>query len=126
MSDQETKDKPSVIGELIGVLQDHWDLFLLELGFESRQAARRLWAIVVAVAFLGLALALLQVALLSALRAAGLSLTAACLWMGGGYAVLGLLILAIWGRRDRRAGGPFDGTRREVGRSLQWIRKLFS
>jgi len=126
MSETESNKRATVIGDLMAVLQDHWELAILEIGFESRQAARRLTAIVLSLIFAVLALIVAQVAVIYGLMQLGLNPAVSCLIVAGVYGALALVIFRAWGRRDPRSGSPFAGTRREVGRTLQWIQKLFS
>lgn len=126
MERDQTERRGNVLGELARVFEDHWDLLLLELGFESRQAVRRLSAIVVGVLFLFLSAIVAQVAVIYGLMALGLSAPVACLAVAGLYFLIALAVVSAWGRRDPRVGPPFHATRREVGRSLKWIQKLFS
>jgi len=126
MSENGTEHRSSVVAQILAVLGDHWELASLELGFESKQAAKRLFAIVLSFVFGFLALIVAQVAVIYGLMAAGLSPALACVAVAGVYALIAVLIFVKWGRRDVRVGPPFVGTRREVSRSLQWMQKLFS
>jgi len=127
MSDNGIEQKPKTfLSELAGVLSDHIDLVSLEAGYESQQAARRLAAIVVAACLLFGAFVLLQVAILFGLARLGIGVGWASLGLAVLYGLIGTGIAARWGRRDPKVGSPFEGTRREVKESLQWIQKLFS
>lgn len=125
MSENGTQQRTNVVSQVFAVLNDHWELAALELGFESGQMARRFWALVMSVIFGFLAAIVAQVAIIYGLIAAGLSPALACLSLAVVYAGIAALIYGKWGRRDPRVGAPFAGTRREVSRSLQWMQKLF-
>ncbi len=120
---QESKGR---IQQILEVLTDHAELASLELRFEAKQASRRL-AVLAAVALLiSMVVVLLHVALILGLVALGLHPAFACLVVaaadaGGAYAMAVNL-----GRRDPRAGSPFEQTRQELPESVEWIRKLFS
>lgn len=126
MSENGTETKTTVVARLAAILNDHWELLILELGYESKQAARRILALGFALMFLLLALIVGQVAVIYGLMAAGLNPGVACAIVAGVYLLISLVIFRKWGRRDLRGGPAFAGTRREVGKSLQWIQKLFS
>ncbi len=121
-----TEQRTSALGQIAAVLHDHWELATLEMGYESKQAARRLAALVISCMFILLALIVVQVAVIYGLIATGLTPASSCLLVAGLYGLLGLGIFMKWGRRDARGGPAFAGTRHEVGKSLQWIQKLFS
>ena len=118
--------RPSRISEILKVLSDHAELASVEAQFEAAQASRRLLGGILAAVFALAAFTFVQFSLVAALMALGLRFGFACLSLAGIYA---LCAAAVWFglcRRDAQAGRPFDGTRRELGETLEWIHKLFS
>jgi len=122
----DTEPRKTVVSEVLDVLSDHAEILSLEWRYESRQAGRRLAAIGVAVV-LGLsAFLLLQVALVYGLMVAGLNAGWASLLLAAIYMIAGAVVWRILGKRDPRAGRPFEATRKQLPESKQWIQKLFS
>ena len=118
--------KRSVTGDVLSLLEDQVELASLELEYEMDQAVRRLGALVVG-AFLGLtAFAILQIAIVSGLERLGLSLAQASLILAAVYGIVGATLIMKFGRRDKLAGAPFQGTLDEVRKNLRWIRKFLS
>jgi len=126
MSENGTEQKTTVLAQIAAVLGDHWELATLEMGYESKQFSRRLFALAFSFLFVLLALIVAQVAVIYGLMATGMSPALSCSLVAAFYALVGIGIFVKWGRRDVRGGSAFAGTRREVGKSLQWIQKLFS
>jgi len=126
MNNGDTEPKKTVISEVLDVLSDHAELLSLEWRYESRQAGRRLAAIGTAL-ILGLtAFLLLQVALVYGLMVAGLNVGWSSLLLAVVYVIAGAIVWQIFGRRDVRAGRPFEATRQQLPESKEWIQKLFS
>jgi len=126
MNNGDTDPKQTVISEVLDVLSDHVEILSLEWRYESRQAARRLAAVGIALVLSFTAFLLLQVALVYGLMAAGLNAGWASLLLAAIYMIAGAFAWQIFGRRDIRAGRPFEATRRQLPESKQWIQKLFS
>jgi uncharacterized membrane protein YqjE len=122
---QSTKKK-NVVGEVIGLVEDHLDLATLEWEYEKQQGARKLTAIAVAGVLILTAYVLVQFGLVHTLTRLGLSSDVACALLASVYVLLGGLILWQFARRDPRAGRPFQATCQEITKNLQWIQKLFS
>lgn len=107
-------------------VRDHIELFKLELAFEKRAARRRMISSAL-VAFFGLnAVIFAEILTFQALLMAGLGTAGAAgalLFASAAGAALSWFFI---GRRDPRAGTPFEGTRAEVVRSAKWIRTILS
>jgi len=115
----------SLVKETLNQISDHIELAALEWRYEKDQSLRTVAAIGAAVFLLFFAFALIQIALIRALMVAGLSLGLACMVLAAVYATSAVVIVMKFGKRDRRAGEPFAGTRREARETFQWIQKLF-
>lgn len=114
----------SLTGDVISVLEDQVELISLELGYETEQGAKRAVALLLA-AFLGmLAFAILQIAIVKGLELLGVSLGVACVILATAYTLVAALLVMKFGRRDKRAGEPFQGTRSEIRKNLEWMRQL--
>ena len=124
---EESAHQPSVFANLAGVFEDHVNLLALEAEYEMGQARRRLLAAAIGM-LLGLAAFLLgQVAIVDGLVALfKIPVWAACLLLMVVYGSIAAYIVKRYALRDRKAGRPFAGTRRELIGTLQWIQKLFS
>ena len=122
----EAERKKGIFDDLRAMLADQTELARLEWRYESAQAARRGLALVAAALLLASAVGILEAVTLHLFVKAGLSWLAAASTLG----VLDLIGAgALWrfaGRRDPRAGQPFEGSRREALETVAWIRKLFS
>jgi len=112
--------------QLFAVLEDHLELAALEWDYEKKQSSRRFSAILAAGALVISAFVLLNIALVRALAAFGGSLGWVCVGLGVLYVLAGVLFYRYGGLRDPRVGEPFQGTRQELNRSLEWIQKHFS
>ena len=121
-----SKKTRSFLSHLITILQDHLELAELEWKYERGQVQRRIAAWAIAALLILVAVVLLQIALISALMSQGLSLGVVCLTLTVVYGVIAGGIAFLFGRRDPKAGDPFQGTKQELLRNLQWIQKLFS
>jgi len=118
--------KRSITKDVLALLEDQMELVSLEMGYEADQGVRRVAALVVA-AFLGLtAFAVLQVAIVKGLEWAGLSLAQACVTLAAVYGGTAAGLIMKFGRRDKRAGEPFQGTREEIRKNLRWMRQFLS
>jgi uncharacterized membrane protein YqjE len=120
------ESQKSVTGEVLSLLEDHMELASLEWEYEKAQSMRRLGALAGAALLVVTAFAFLQVAIVQGLVAFGLSLPVASLVLAGVYGIAAAGLMATSGRRDPRAGEPFQGTRAEIKRNLRWIRQIFS
>ncbi len=118
--------KPSILQSVVGLLQDQLDLFSLELGFEKRQVRRRALALVAIGIFGLLSAALFQVAIVLWLAKEAPNIAGVCGLLGLLYGVIAGGIFWGLGRRDPRAGKPFEGSRRQLDENLKWIQTLFS
>jgi len=116
-------ESSSVIQRVMGLLEDHIELGTLECRYESSQARRRICAIALGAVFGLTAFVFLQVALIRGLLRTGLPLWVLCLVAAAVYGALSVFIYRRWGRRDPRAGPPFQASGEEFKRSLQWIRQ---
>jgi len=119
-------EAPSLRHEILSLLEDHLELGQLEYRYESAVGRRRLWVLALAVLCLVSAFVFIQIVLTMALRHWGFPLYAACLALAFVWATAGVLIYQKFGQRDPRVPGPFEGTRQELRRSLQWIQKHIS
>lgn len=126
MNNGDSPSKKSVVSEVLEVLSDHAEILSLEWRYESRQAGRRLAAIGVAMVLSLTAFLLLQVALVYGMMAAGLNAGWSSLILATIYVIAGVIVWQVLGKRDARAGRPFEATRRQLPESKQWIQKLFS
>ena len=117
---------PAVIGQVLGLLEDHGKLADLEFQYEIDAGRRRLVALAFAALCFASALAFIQIVLIDALVHAGVPFYAACLGFAGLWGTLSVVIYKYVGRRDARSGVPFKGSREEFRRSLQWTQNLFS
>jgi hypothetical protein len=121
-----TDERRSLFAEILHVFRGHVDLAGLEARYEAGQAMRRLLAFGAA-ALLGIAaFVYLQLAIVAGLVALGLKLVYASLILAAVYGAGAYVILRFLARRDPNAGQPFEGTRREMEDTLEWIQKLFS
>jgi uncharacterized membrane protein YqjE len=125
-SDRGSTAKKSRLSEIIALLEDHLELLSLELRYERSQGARRLVAWGVAGALALCAFVFLQIALVRALVHAGFGTGWVCLGLGAAYVIAAAIVYRLWGRRDARAGAPFQSSREELSENLKWIRKIFS
>ena len=119
-------ESSSVIQRITELLEDHIELGTLECRYESSQARRRIFAIILGVVFGLTAFVFLQIAAVHALLHLGLPLWAVCLVLAAIYGVSSAIVYRRWGRRDTRAGPPFQASSEEIKRSLQWIRQHLS
>lgn len=120
------KETSSTAQRVIGLLQDHVELGTLECHYESSQTRRRVCAIFLGVVFGLTAFVFVQVAMIQGLLRAGLPLWAFSLLAAAFYGTLAGTIYHRWGRRDPRAGAPFQASGEELKRNLQWIRQNLS
>ncbi len=118
--------EPSLLNRGMDLLQDQVELFLLEWQYEKKQGWRRLWTGGVGVFLMLTAFVFLQIAFVRGLVRWGGSLGWVCLGLGLFYAVLGIILCWRFGRRDARAGDPFQKSREELEQNFKWIQKLFS
>jgi uncharacterized membrane protein YqjE len=118
--------KPSLVNQFFGLLEDHLELVGLEYRYESDHLRRVLGFGMAAGVFALSAFVFLQIALVQALLAVGLSLSAAVLLLGGLYAAVSLGIYYRYCKRDPRTGVPFQTSLNELDRSIRWIHQHFS
>lgn len=116
----------SIVSQIIGLLEDQLDLLSLEWQYEKKQGCRRFVGIIIGFVLILTAFLFLQVALVRGLIALGGSLGWICVGLGGAYGALGLVIYGRFARRDPSVGEPFQASREELKRNLEWIQKLFS
>ncbi len=126
MSENGTEKTRSPWSDVAAQLSDHVDLASLELRYESESLGKSFFALAVAFVF-GLAgFIVLQVALIGALRLAGISMGLASLLLSVLYFALAFGVYMKFGRRDPRVGAPFLGTQRELHKTLKWIQNVLS
>ena len=118
--------KKSLVGEAFELIDDHLELASLEWEYEKAQSLRRLGGLAGVAVMVLSAFALLQVAAVYGLVHFGLSVGFACLALAGVYVAIAVFLFWKFGRRDPRAGEPFQGTRQELHYNLKWIRQFFS
>jgi uncharacterized membrane protein YqjE len=117
--------KLSAMEQVGAMLKAHLDLAKLESQFEMATLLKRAAAMAVAAVLGVTTYVLLQIAFVHGLIALGLPLWAACLIVSAVYAAgIAFLVFSV-GKRDAKAGEPFQGTREEWQRSREWIRKRF-
>ena len=116
---------PSFIEQLVDLVQTHVELFFLESQFECIQFVRRAVPLLIAVFLATLAFVLIQISIIDGLIHWGLPLWGACLLIAGVYGVVAAGLILYVGRRDARAGKPFQGSVDEFKRSRTWIHKRF-
>lgn len=121
-----TDKEPTVFGELAGLVADHGELAALELRYESAQMMKRTVALAVGAAFAIAAFAIFELVVLHGLVRLGLSWLWASVTLCLANGASSWVIFKFVGRRDPRAGGMFEGSRREMKETLQWIQKRFS
>ena len=119
-------EAPSPGGRMLELLDNHLELAQVECQYESAVARRRLGVAALATLCLVSAFAFIQIVLTVALMSCGLPLYATCLVLALFWSIAGIVLYWMYGQRDARAGEPFEGTRQEMSRSLQWIRKHIS
>lgn len=117
--------KSSILLEFLAILEDHLHLAALEGRYELSLLAKRVFAWSAALMLATAAFLLMQVAVIYGLSR-WMPVWAACLLLGGAYALAAIGLLYAFTRRDPRAGGMFSGTRREVFNTIQWIRQILS
>ena len=115
----------STFKQITTLLERHAQLGLLEGQYEIVQAGKRAAALAACAVLAVTLYVLLHVAILAGLVALGLPLWAAALILMFVYAVAIGVIYAKVGRRDAKAGAPFEASRAEWKRSAEWIRKRF-
>ena len=118
-------ESSSVIQRIVTLLEDHIKLGALECRYESNQARRRIGAIILGAVFGLTAFVFLQIVAVHGLLHLGLPLWVVCLFGTAFYGLLSVFIYRRWGRRNPRAGLPFQASGEELKRSLQWIRQTF-
>ena len=119
-------EAPALRRDILGLLEDHLDLGHLEWQYESEVGRRRLLVLALAALCLVSAFTFVQILLTLTLLHWGLSLYGACLFLATFWASVGVFMYRTYGRRDPRVPEPFEGTRQELRRSLQWIQKHIS
>jgi hypothetical protein len=108
-----------------GLLDDHAKLALLECRYEGERLLRRLCVIVVGGFFTFTAYVFMLIALVRALEKWGSSLGEISLGLAVVHGFVAVFLVSRMGRRDPRAGRPFEGTLEEWDHTLQWIQKFF-
>ena len=120
------QETPALLPQILNLIEDHIELAHLEYRYEKTQSWRQL-GVGALTAFCALsAFLFIQVAAILGLVRAGVPLYAICLGLGVVYTVCGFIFYRRFGHRDPRAGEPFQGSREELTRSLQWIQHLLS
>jgi len=107
-------------------MADHVDLLQLEVQYEAQEAKRRFLFLVVCGVCVFFAVVMAQCWLIYGLHRAGVSLhwilgSLMAVWSGAG-----VYVYRRWALRESRAGEPFEGSRNEFKRSIQWIQGHFS
>jgi len=114
------------LNQVLDLVEDHIELAHLEYRYEKDESWRRL-GIGALVSFCALsAFLFIQIAVILALRKAGLPLYAICLLFAALYAASAVWIHQRFNKRNPAAGEPFQGSREELTRSFQWIHRLLS
>ena len=116
----------SLLKHIPGVLEEYFELFQLECRYESEVGRRRLVAGACAALCLVTAFVFIQIALVDGLLHVGVPLYAAVLGLALVWSAIGFWIFHQFGQRDVRVGEPFEGTRHELRRNLQWMQKHLS
>src|SRR5436853_594203 len=93
-----------------------------EVWEETRAQGQEAWADVAALT----GYVILQIAWVRGLMALGLPLGGATLVLSFVYLGVATYLGMQGGKRNPAAGSPFEGSRRELDRSKEWIRKRFS
>ena len=119
-------EAPSLRHEILGLLEDHLELGQLEYRYESEVGRRRLLVLAFAALCLLSSLVFVQMGLFHVMVNRGFSFYAICLMFAVFWAVVGICLYQYVGRRDVQAGKPFEGTGKELRRSIQWIQTHFS
>ena len=119
-------EAPSLVRHILELLENHLELVQLECRYESGVGRRRLYMTTLAALCLVSAFVFVQIVLFLALVKWGLPFYAACLALALFWATCGILIYQKYGQRDPRVREPFEGTRQELSKSLQWIQKHIS
>jgi len=109
----------------LGLLNDHLELASLEWGYEKQEGWRRLLGFCVGAILLLSSFAYLQMALIGWLLRMGLKWEGIGLILGPAYLVSGILVILLFGKRQKGLGAPFQGSRSELQRSIKWIEKRF-
>jgi len=125
MSENGQGTKKSFIGEALGLLEDQIELVALEWQYEKSHSLRRILAVVFGVLFAVAAFSMMLVAAVLGLVSLGLTTAQACLILGGILAVIAAILLLGFTQRDPQAGPPFQGSREEARKNIQWIRRFF-
>jgi uncharacterized membrane protein YqjE len=123
---QNGQPKKSIVGEVLEMVEDQMELASLEWEYVKSRSARRIIALATAGLLSLSAFVFLQVALVQGLIALHLTLAQASLIVAGVYVAVAGALFAIFGRRDKRTGEPFQATREQIHKNLRWIRQLFS
>lgn len=121
-----TEKQSTIFSELAGLVADHGELVALELRYESAQAVKRGIAFAVASLFALAAFAIFEVVVLHGLVRVGLNWLWASMTLCLTNGLIAFSIFWFAGRRDPRVGGMFEGSRREMKETLEWIQKRFS
>ena len=116
----------ALIGRLPRVLEDHFELLQLECRYESEEGKKRFLMLTLTGLCLVGCMAFLHMALMYALWRSGIPVYAICLGLAVFWGGVGTLIFYRFGRRNPRVGDPFDASRSEIKKSLQWMQKHLS
>jgi uncharacterized membrane protein YqjE len=122
-----TREDMSLTGQILGLVEDHAELASLEWRYEKAALRKALvFRGIAAILFLT-AYALLQVALVRWLIMAS-KVSPAWVYAGVGfiYTIIGMILFFRFGKRDPAVDEPFQGTRQELRKNLQWIQRHFS
>jgi hypothetical protein len=116
----------SLFRKSLELVVDHLELAELESRYEWEQGKKSL------VAWFGIAIcawgvyALFLVALVDILTRLNLPLYAACFSLILFHLLVGFGIYQAWGNRDPKVGLPFEGSRNEFKKTVQWIQTHIS
>jgi uncharacterized membrane protein YqjE len=112
------------VSQIIGYIEDFFELITLE-AHSAKKSAARAALLTAGVAVLALLAALsFEIAALGGLLSAGLPLWQAALILGAAQLILVAAMLA-WIIASFRKQADFEATREEFKRTVQWIKRLW-
>jgi hypothetical protein len=126
MENTEPIEKPSWIGRLLDLIQDHAQLAGLEWHFERNQTVQKMGRLAGAVFCAVMGWLFLQLLSILFLIHLGVPLYGICLIFMGIYFSASYGLFKKYSYRSPAWGVPFQGSREELSRSLHWIRQHFS
>ncbi len=104
----------------VDLMKDHLELALLEWRYEWGEARRRVLAWGAGLLLAASSAVLLNVALIGWATKRGWGVERVALALGVAYLLAGAAVVVRWGRRQTGVGGPFEGSREELNRSVPW------